>query len=82
METRQYKAPNEETVRRCPYCREFNTTQPAKDYAPVYDYCAACGRRFILERTRTGLDVMRLEDASCASDPECRVIEMSQSDEE
>ena len=66
----------------CPYCREHTPIKPAADYAPVYAYCAVCGKRFIVERIRNGIDVMRLEDAPCASDPECRVIEMAQGDEE
>lgn len=85
MQTHQnaaLKSPDSETIRRCPYCREFNTVQPAADYAPVYAYCAACGRRFIVERVIDGFKVMRLEDAPCASDPECRIIEMGQGDED
>jgi hypothetical protein len=76
------KAPEGGTDHRCPYCREFITFQPAADYAPVYNYCTACGKRFIVERLRNRIDAMRLEDAPCASDPECRIIEMGQGDEE
>ena len=71
----------EETTR-CPYCREETTVQVPPDYAPVYVHCLACGHRFIAERTENGLDVLRLENAPCSSDPDCRETEMGQGQEE
>jgi hypothetical protein len=76
------KASEGGTDQRCPYCGVFLTLQPAADYAPVYNDCETCGRRFIVERLRHGIQAMRLEDAPCASDPECRIIESGQGDEE
>lgn len=76
------KSPESETTYQCPYCQALTPLEPAVDYAPVYNYCAACGRRFIVERVRDGFSVMRLEEAPCGSDPECRIGEMSQGDEE
>ena len=71
----------EETAR-CPYCREETAVQLPPNYAPVYVHCTACGRKFIAERIKNGLDVFRLENAPCSSDPDCRDIEMSQGQEE
>jgi DNA-directed RNA polymerase subunit RPC12/RpoP len=72
---------SEETAR-CPYCREETAVQLPLNFAPVYAHCMACGRRFIVERIKSGLDVFRLENAPCSSDPDCREIEMSQGQED
>lgn len=71
-----------EQIARCPYCREKTVIQLPPNYAPVYVNCMACGRRFIAERIKDGLDVLRLENAPCSSDPDCREIEMNQGQEE
>lgn len=71
-----------EEIARCPYCRGKTVVQLPPNYAPVYVHCMACGRRFIVERIKNGLDVLRLENAPCSSDPDCREIEMSQGQEE
>jgi DNA-directed RNA polymerase subunit RPC12/RpoP len=71
----------EETAR-CPYCREETALQLPPNYAPVYVHCIACGRRFIAERIKNGLNVFRLENAPCSSDPDCRETEMGQGQEE
>jgi DNA-directed RNA polymerase subunit RPC12/RpoP len=72
---------SEETTR-CPYCREETAVQLPLNYAPVYVHCMACGRRFIVERIKNGLDVFRLENAPCSSDPDCREIEIGQGQED
>jgi DNA-directed RNA polymerase subunit RPC12/RpoP len=71
-----------EEIARCPYCREKTVVQLPPNYAPVYVHCMACGRRFIAERIENGLDVLRVENAPCSSDPDCREIEMSQGQED
>jgi|GEM_PF-425988 len=76
------KSPEAESTHRCPYCGAFVTLKPAVDYAPVYNRCDVCSKRFIVERIRNGITVMRIEGAPCMSDPECRITEMSQGDEE
>lgn len=73
---------NLEEIARCPYCREETVVQLPPNYAPVYVHCTVCGRRFIAERIENGLDVLRLENAPCSSDPDCREIEMSQGQED
>jgi transcription elongation factor Elf1 len=71
----------EETAQ-CPYCQEKTVIQLPQNYAPVYVHCMACGRRFIAERIENGFDVLRVENAPCSSDPDCREIEMSQGQED
>jgi Zn ribbon nucleic-acid-binding protein len=71
-----------EQTARCPYCRENTAVQLPPDYSPVYVHCIACGRRFIAERIKNGLDVFRLENAPCSSDPDCRETEMGQGQED
>lgn len=71
-----------DVVHPCPYCQATIPLEPAADYAPVYNDCPACGKRFIVERLREGFSVIRREGAPCMSDPECRICEMSQGDEE
>ncbi|AOY57406.1 MULTISPECIES: hypothetical protein [Desulfococcus] len=80
--TTYLNASETESMDRCPYCGGFVTLEPAVDYAPVYNRCDVCGKRFIVERVRNGITVMRIEGAPCMSDPECRITEMSQGDEE
>jgi transcription elongation factor Elf1 len=66
----------------CPYCGKPTTVVLPADYAPVYRACGVCGRRFIIERTRGGLDVFTLEAAPCCSNPDCRAAETAQGQEE
>ncbi len=65
----------------CPYCHAKKTIS-LPNYAPRYVDCAACGKRFIVERTRDGLDVFTLEAVPRSSDPDYRESEMSSGQEE
>jgi hypothetical protein len=66
----------------CPYCQKKIPVIPADDYRPIYVQCRVCGKRFIAERIRGGIEAMKIEDASCLDDPDRREIELSQGDEE
>ena len=66
----------------CPYCSERTTVTLPADYEPVYAYCSACGKKFILERLSEGFQVLKREGAPCSSDPDCREIEIGGGDEE
>ena len=67
---------------RCPYCGQKTTVDLPSNYAPVYEYCDACGKKFIAERLRQGFHVIPRENAPCYSDPDCRELEMAGYDEE
>jgi hypothetical protein len=66
----------------CPYCLRSTLIQPAADYRPIYVNCTVCGKRFIAERIQSGIEALKVEDASCFSDPDRREIEMGMGDEE
>ncbi|MCU0585741.1 MAG: hypothetical protein MUC46_06695 [Desulfobacterales bacterium] len=66
----------------CPYCQKKTPVIPADDYRPIYVECRACGKRFIAERVRGGIEVMKLEAAPPLDDPDRREIELGQGDEE
>lgn len=71
-----------EEIAQCPYCKRETTVELPPDYAPVYSHCTACGKKFIAERLAEGFQVLKIEKAPCASDPECRETEMSSCQEE
>ena len=77
-QTRDMSATNAQ----CPYCREETSFSLPENYAPQYKYCRICDKKFIVERTAKGFQVMTWEDAPCCSDPDCRAIEMAGSDEQ
>jgi hypothetical protein len=66
----------------CPYCNVHTSVDLPGNYKPVYAYCDACGKKFIVERLAEGFHAMTLEAAPCCSDPDCREIEMAGYDEE
>lgn len=70
------------TTAQCPYCREATSFSLPENYAPQYKYCGLCNKKFIVERTAKGFQVMTREEAPCCSDPDCRAIEMAGSDEQ
>jgi hypothetical protein len=72
---------SEETAR-CPYCNGHTAIDLPGNYRPVYVYCDVCGKKFIAERLAEGFQTLTLEAAPCASDPDCREIEMAGYDEE
>lgn len=74
-------ATSKETTR-CPYCDAHTSVDLPGNYTPVYAYCGACGKKFIVERLAEGFQTLTLETAPCASDPDCREIEMAGYDEE
>ncbi len=53
------KAPEtgEELVQ-CPYCQKNTRIVPASDYRPIYVNCTVCGKKFIAERIRGGIQAM------------------------
>ncbi len=66
----------------CPYCGKPTPVALPADYAPVYRSCQVCGQRFIIERTRRGLDVFTIEAAPCCSNPDCRATETAHGQED
>jgi endogenous inhibitor of DNA gyrase (YacG/DUF329 family) len=66
----------------CPYCQAETTVTQTDDYAPQFHPCPSCGRNFIAERHAGGLRVMRIKDAPCMSNPDCREVETSATCEE
>ena len=72
----------EATIVQCPYCGKDTSIVPAEDYRPIYVHCDLCGKRFIAERIRGGIEAMKIENASACDDPDRREIELSQGDEE
>lgn len=66
----------------CPYCQAETTVTQPDDFAPQFHHCPACGKKFIAERRAGGLRVMRLKDAPCMSNPDCREVETSATCEE
>jgi uncharacterized protein (DUF983 family) len=64
----------------CPFCGQEMTVDQPDDYSPVFHHCQ-CGERFIVERTQSGVDVMKEGEAPCCSNPECRCIEISAGDD-
>ena len=66
----------------CPYCHDRTSVDLPGSYKPVYAYCDACGKKFIVERLAEGFHALTLEAAPCASDPDCREMEMAGYDEE
>ena len=66
----------------CPYCGKETPIDIPENYAPTYSRCKPCGKKFILERLKEGLQVYQIGEAPCCSDPECRDIEMGSSDEQ
>lgn len=71
-----------EEIVQCPYCRKKTIIRSPSNYAPVYEECKSCGKRFIVERFQDGMDLYKLGEAPCISDPECRAIEWGQGQEE
>lgn len=71
-----------ETAAQCPYCGKSTLIVPAEDYRPIYAHCGVCGQRFIAERVRGGMEVLKVEDAPTLDDPDRREIELSLGDEE
>jgi hypothetical protein len=66
----------------CPYCQKPTRIEPADDYRPIYGHCRVCGKRFIAERIRGGIEAMKVESAPSLDDPDRREIELGQGDEE
>jgi hypothetical protein len=66
----------------CPYCFQDTSVDMPDNYAPVYSVCRACQKKFIIERLTNGFQVLTREEAPCESDPDCREIEMGDSDEQ
>lgn len=66
----------------CPYCQAATPINQTDDYAPQFHQCLACGKKFIAERRAGGLRVMRVKDAPCMSNPDCREVETSATCEE
>ena len=66
----------------CPYCLRSTSIVPAEDYRPIYVHCRVCGKRFIAERIRGGIEAMKVEDAPACEDPDRREMELSLGDEE
>lgn len=66
----------------CPYCLELSRIIPAEDYRPIFVDCTICGKRFIAQRTREGIEALKIESASVLENPDRREIELSQGDEE
>jgi transcription elongation factor Elf1 len=67
---------------KCPYCQKKTSVVPAEDYQPIFSDCKACGKRFILQRTREGIEALKIESASLLENPDLREIELGQGDEE
>jgi transcription elongation factor Elf1 len=81
------KSQGQETVSgkktiKCPYCQKNTSVVPAEDYQPIFADCKACGKRFILQRTREGIEALKIESASLLENPDLREIELGQGDEE
>ncbi len=66
----------------CPYCGKSTAIVPAEDFRPIYVHCGVCGKRFIAERVRGGMEVLKVENAPSLDDPDRREIELSLGDEE
>jgi len=66
----------------CPYCQKRTPVILADDYRPIYLQCRVCGKRFIAERIRGGIEAMKVEAAASLDDPDRREIELGQGDEE
>jgi hypothetical protein len=66
----------------CPYCATNVEISPCTDYAPKTHVCTACAQKFIVEKTASGVHVMKEQDAPCMSNPDCRDVEMSGTCEE
>lgn len=71
-----------EVAVQCPYCGKSTSIVPAEDFRPIYVYCGVCGQRFIAERVRDGMEVLKIENAPPLDDPDRREIELSLGDEE
>ena len=61
----------------CPCCQAVVNIDQTDDYAPQFHHCSSCGKKFIAERRAEGVAVMRVKDAPCMSNPECREVETS-----
>lgn len=61
----------------CPSCQAETAINQADDYAPQFHVCPLCSKKFIAERRAEGVAVMRVKDAPCMSNPDCREIETS-----
>ena len=72
----------ENTRTTCPYCTRETLFELPENYAPVFEDCRQCGKKFIVERLKEGFSVFTLENAPRCSDPDCRAIEMGGSDEQ
>jgi DNA-directed RNA polymerase subunit RPC12/RpoP len=66
----------------CPYCNLETVIDLSLNYAPIYNRCTLCSKKFIVERRANGLKIMTLEEAPCDSNPDCRELEMGSSDEQ
>ena len=66
----------------CPYCGAKTSLELPGNYKPVFVYCDGCGTKFIAERLQEGFQVIRVENAPCFSNPDCRELEMGAGDEE
>ncbi len=66
----------------CPYCQENTVILPAANYRPIFVECGVCGKQFIAERMKKGIQVLKVEGAPCCSDPDRRAIETGLGDED
>ena len=66
----------------CPYCQENTAILPAANYRPIFVVCRVCGKQFIAERMKKGIQVLKVEGAPCCSDPDRRAIETGLGDED
>lgn len=61
----------------CPNCQADVTIAEPEDYAPQFQICRSCERRFIVEKRENGVKVMTEKGAPCMSNPNCREVETS-----
>ncbi len=66
----------------CPYCQASLSIIQTDDYAPQFHTCSKCNQTFIVERGVSKAKVMKEKEAPCMSNPRCREIETSGTEEE
>lgn len=66
----------------CPHCRSDVDVLFDGTYKPRFKICNACWKRFVYEKTRDGMAVIKASEAENCSNPEYRESELGAGDEE